>query len=122
VNVIEGSSFYPKWIVGHCSNRVACQTTPRDQAIPTLTLRSHYDFGQSFFDQDMRFGKKLAYRERWKLEAFAEGFNALNLANLVGYSGDLRNTATFMQPTARMYQVFGSGGPRAIQVGTRLSF
>ena len=109
-------------LVNQFNQNYAGKTTSRGQAIPTLTLPSKYDFGQSFFDQDTRFGKKLVYRERWKVEAFAEAFNVLNLANLTGYSGDLRTTATFMQPTGRIYQVFGSGGPRAVQVGTRLSF
>jgi hypothetical protein len=109
-------------LVNDFNQNYAGKTTPRDQPIPTLTLPSHYDFGQSFFDQDMRLSKIFSYHERWKLATFAECFNCLNLANLSGYSGDLRNTASFMQPTARIFQVFGSGGPRAIQLGTRFSF
>jgi hypothetical protein len=109
-------------LVNDFNQNYAGKTTPRDQPIPTLTLPAHYDFGQSFFDQDMRFTKTFSYRERWKLAAFAECFNCLNLANLSGYSGDLRNTASFMQPTSRIFQVFGSGGPRAFQLGTRFSF
>jgi hypothetical protein len=40
----------------------------------------------------------------------------------VQYSGNLANPATFGQPTARSDQVFGSGGPRAVQLGARLTF
>jgi hypothetical protein len=109
-------------LVSDFNHTYAGTTTPRDQPIPYLTLPSKYDFGQSFFDQDMRLTKTFSYRERWKLAAFVECFNCLNLANLSGYSGDLRNTASFMQPTSRIFQVFGSGGPRAIQLGTRFSF
>jgi hypothetical protein len=49
-------------------------------------------------------------------------FNVFNVANLGGYSFNLSNTATFGQPTNRASQVFGSGGPRALQLGTRFSF
>ena len=109
-------------LVNDFNQNYAGRTTPRDQPIPTLTLPSNFNLGQSFFDQDLRFGKTFSYRDRWKLSAFAECFNCLNLANLGGYSGDLRNTASFMQPTSRIFQVFGSGGPRAIQLGSRFSF
>jgi hypothetical protein len=34
----------------------------------------------------------------------------------------LSNTATFGQPTTRASQVFGSGGPRAFQIGARFTF
>jgi len=96
--------------------------TPRNQPIPKLTLPANYDFGKAFYDQDARITKTFSFRERFKISAFGECFNCLNVSNLTGYSGDLRNTESFMQPTARIYQVFGSGGPRAIQVGTRFSF
>jgi hypothetical protein len=51
-----------------------------------------------------------------------EVFNLFNVANLAGYSGNLRETAGFGQPTSRVQQVFGSGGPRAFQLGARFSF
>jgi hypothetical protein len=49
-------------------------------------------------------------------------FNAFNYANLGGYSYDLTNPASFGVPTSRAGQVFGSGGPRAFQIGARLEF
>ena len=52
---------------------------------------------------------------RWHL-------NLLNAPNLVQYSGNLRNPVTFDQPGARLTQVFGSGGPRALQLGAALRF
>ncbi len=109
-------------LVDQFNQTYAGKLTPRNQPIPKLTLPSNYQLGQAFYDQDMRVTKTISYRERWKLAVFGECFNCLNLANLGGYSSDLRNTASFMQPTSRIFQVFGSGGPRAIQVGTRLSF
>jgi hypothetical protein len=50
-----------------------------------------------------------------------EVFNLFNIANLSGHSGDLLG-AGFGQPTSRVTQVFGSGGPRAFQIAARVSF
>jgi hypothetical protein len=60
-------------------------------------------------------------REKVRLSLFGEVFNLLNTANLVGYNGNL-SSASFGQPTGRFTQVFGSGGPRAVQLGARVSF
>ena len=48
-----------------------------------------------------------------------EVFNLFNTANLSGRSGDVLG---FGQPTSRVTQVFGSGGPRAFQIAARVSF
>ncbi|MBI4891231.1 MAG: hypothetical protein HY821_11450, partial [Acidobacteria bacterium] len=109
-------------LVADFNKNYAGKVTPRNQPIPTLALPANYEFGKAFYDQDVRITKTFSYRERWKLALFTEFFNLFNIANLGGYSGDLRNTSSFMQPTSRIFQVFGSGGPRAIQFGTRLSF
>jgi hypothetical protein len=50
-----------------------------------------------------------------------EGFNIFNVANLTGYSNIL-NQPNYGQPSARAGQVFGTGGPRAFQLGVRLEF
>jgi len=55
------------------------------------------------------------------LSLIGEVFNVYNAANLSGYSGDLTGNA-FGQPTLRFTQVFGSGGPRAFQLGAQVSF
>jgi hypothetical protein len=65
--------------------------------------------------------KVFSYRERYQLKVFVEAFNLFNFANLSGFSGDLTNPG-FGQPSARIGQVFGSGGPRAFQLGARVSF
>jgi hypothetical protein len=53
-------------------------------------------------------------------------FNVLNYANLGGYSFNVdtvsSNAFSFGQPTTRAGQVFGSGGPRALQIGGRFQF
>jgi hypothetical protein len=94
----------------------------RGQNIPQLTLPSNYEFGDSFSSQDVRVTKSFTWKDRYKLSVFAEMFNVFNIANLGGYSGTLNNPTTFGQPTQRASQVFGSGGPRALQLGARVSF
>jgi hypothetical protein len=89
--------------------------------VPTLTLPQNYDFGKNFSSQDIRVTKKFQFRERWNLSIFAEMFNVFNIANLGGYSNNLTSTG-FGQPTSRASQVFGSGGPRAVQVAARFQF
>jgi len=66
--------------------------------------------------------KIFLFKERYKLNVFAEGFNLFNIANLGGISNSLNNPAAFGVPTSRAGQVFGSGGPRAVQLGSRFSF
>jgi hypothetical protein len=98
--------------------------------ISPLALPSDYQLGDPIFSQDFRVTKVVAIKERGKLSIFGEVFNAFNIANLSGYSFtlDTRNanpaaqTYNFGQPTQRVNQTFGSGGPRAFQLGARLSF
>lgn len=100
----------------------AGQRDARNQLIPTLTLPASYEFGDWFSSQDIRVTKSFTWREQIRLAIFAEMFNIFNVANLGGYSFNLSNTANFGQPTSRAGQVFGSGGPRALQLGARFSF
>ncbi|HYL39095.1 MAG TPA: carboxypeptidase-like regulatory domain-containing protein [Bryobacteraceae bacterium] len=86
-----------------------------------VALPSHYQFGDPFYDTDFRLTKNFTYRERYTLKVAGEVFNAFNIANLSGY-GFTVGTTTFGQPTARVIQTFGSGGPRAFQVLARISF
>src|SRR5216684_3936467 len=91
-------------------------------SIPSLTLPTRYSFGHNFQSLDLRLSRSLVFRERWRLSLIGEVFNLYNAANLSGYSGDLTNPASFGQPTSRFTQVFGSGGPRAFQLGARVNF
>ncbi len=100
------------------------------QAIPQLILPPHYSLGHAFNSQDIRLTKNFTFRERYKVSVFGEMFNVLNIANLGGYSNTIDTVApegtpqrfAFGQPTNRAGQVFGSGGPRAVQVGARFQF
>ena len=96
--------------------------TARGQTIPKLSLPANYSFGDNFSSQDIRVTRTFLFRERYKLNVFAEGFNIFNIANLGGISSSLNNPAAFGIPTSRAGQVFGSGGPRAFQLGGRFSF
>ena len=87
---------------------------------PLPALPSHYQFGDPTYTQDFRLTKNFTLRERWKIAIMGEMFNAFNIANLSGYS--FRLDSSFGQPTQRVNQTFGSAGPRAVQVGARVTF
>ncbi len=97
------------------------------KVIPQVVLPQNYSLGDNFNSQDLRLSKKFSFRERYTFSIFAEGFNIFNIANLGGYSftlDQLRSNQTFAfgQATSRAGQVFGSGGPRAFQLGGRFQF
>lgn len=102
-----------------------------------------YHFGDPTFSQDFRLTKVFNLGEKAKISVLAEMFNAFNIATLTGYSFTLDTLApgcsvtngafascpsgatqpyNFGQPTQRAFQTFGSGGPRALQLGARFTF
>jgi hypothetical protein len=91
------------------------------QTLPRVTLPSSYELGHVFNSQDVRVTKLFRYRERFEWQVFGEVFNLFNTANLSGYESNLLAPG-FGQPTARFSNVFGTGGPRSFQLGTRVSF
>ncbi len=104
----------------------------RGKSIPFIQApTANAFFGRPGESQDIRLTKSFTFKERYKLSILGEVFNVLNYANKGGtsYSLDLRSSATaaavpsvFGIPTQRSAQTFGSGGPRAFQVGARFSF
>jgi hypothetical protein len=100
----------------------AGQRTPTGQLIAPVTLPSSFDFGDTVFSQDFRLARIIKLSERYELNVFGEVFNLFNVANLDGYGVNLASPSGFGQPNRRATQVFGSGGPRAFQLGARLSF
>ena len=106
--------------VNYWNTNIAGTKDVHGTLIKPITLPSDYRFGDPTFTQDFRLTKTFSYRERYKLAIFGEVFNAFNIANLSGYSTVLG--PSFGQPTARFQQAFNSGGPRAIQVGARITF
>ena len=98
------------------------QTAGGQKATP-LVLPDNYALNDNFFTQDVRVGRTFSLgKERVGLTLFGEVFNLFNTANLVDYSGNISNAATFGQPARRFDQIFGSGGPRAFQFGIRVNF
>jgi hypothetical protein len=104
------------------NSQYAGQRDARGQLIAPLALPASFELGDAFSSQDIRVTKTFNLRSDVKLGVFAEVFNVFNVANLGGYAYNLSNTATFGQPTTRASQVFGSGGPRAVQIGGRFTF
>jgi hypothetical protein len=114
----------------------------KGNTIPSLVLPHDYQFGDPTYSQDFRLTYNLTVKERYHLQILAEMFNAFNISNLSGYSFTLdplaagcslsapgsaftscpTQTYNFGQPTQRSTQTFGSGGPRALQVGAKFTF
>jgi hypothetical protein len=89
---------------------------------PVLALPANYSFGDSFFTTDARLTYTFGVRSTGpRVSLIAEVFNLFNTANLTGYSGALGTTG-FGQPSGRFTQIFGSGGPRALQLAARFTF
>ncbi|MBZ5607296.1 MAG: carboxypeptidase-like regulatory domain-containing protein [Acidobacteriia bacterium] len=105
-------------------------------AYPYVVLPDNFQPADSFLTHDLRITRTFALAERFKLLLIGEAFNLFNIANLTGYSGTLQGvvrpttaagvatnpTFTFGIPTSRVNPVFGSGGPRALQVAARITF
>ena len=117
-------------LVNTFNSTYAGQKNANGGTIGPLALPTDYQFGDPTFSQDFRLTREIRLKERAKLAVFGEVFNAFNIANLSGYSFtlDTKNanpaaqTYAFGQPTQRVVQTFGSGGPRAFQLGARFSF
>jgi len=95
--------------------------TAENQIIPAITLPDVFSNGDRFFSTDLRVTKAVPIREGISVNLAVEGFNIFNIANLTNYNAIL-NQPAFGQPTDRINQVFGSGGPRAFQISARLRF
>jgi hypothetical protein len=110
-------------LVGQYNQQFANKPTLGGQTAPLLILPANYSFNDGFFTQDFRLSRTFSLgSERVRLVLFGEVFNLLNTANLAGYGSNIANPAQFGQPGERFSQIFGSGGPRAFQLGMRVNF
>ena len=90
--------------------------------IPKITLPASFSFPHGLQSEDVRVTKNFRLAtERARIGIFGECFNVFNIANLSGYGNSL-NAPGFGLPTQRTSNVFGSGGPRAFQLGARVTF
>ena len=67
-------------------------------------------------------GRSAFRSERVRLVVFGEVFNLLNTVQPGSIRGNIPNPAEFGQPGACFTQIFGSGGPRAFQLGMSVNF
>ena len=99
-------------------------------------------FGDGFDSLDLRLSRVFAVSSTLSLEAIVECFNVFNATNILGvsksnYSGfanalvrdssdpadpGFLRSSSFGQPVTTAGGVFGSGGPRAFQLGVRARF
>ena len=100
----------------------AGKITAGGQKAPFVTLPSTYAFFDNFVALDLRVARDLRCGRSMRLSAFVDIFNVLDTKNLTGFNGNLAASTSFGQPTGRVGQAFGSGGPRAAQLGVRFSF
>ena len=108
-------------LVSEFNRNYAGKVDGKGVPIQKLVLPKQYWFGDNFQSLDLRLSREFVLRESLRIALIGEVFNLYNAANLSGHSGNLTNVA-FGQPTSRFTQVFGSGGPRAFQLGARVSF
>ncbi len=109
-------------LVNQFNQTYAGTTDPLGHPIPSITLPPNFAFPRSFNSQDLRVTKQFRlHGERVRLAVFGECFNVLNIANLTFYN-EVLNAPNFGQASQRTSNIFGTGGPRAFQLGSRLTF
>jgi hypothetical protein len=122
LNISCGMSDLKAAVANWNSTYAGKQDGTGQHTMPKLTLPANFSLGRPFNSQDARLTKTFTIKERYKFNIFAEMFNLFNYSNYGGYSFDPSNSTGFGIPTQRQTQVFGSGGPRAVQVGGRITF
>lgn len=113
---------------------------PSRGLIRPLVLPGRFGFGDTFQSHDIRLSKDFKFKENYSVQVLVEVFNIFNVANLGGFSttldaGSFRDPLnptldsinaptrfSFGQPSLRAGQSFGTGGPRALQLGARFTF
>jgi hypothetical protein len=108
-------------LVAEFNRTYAGSTDALNSPIPQLRLPARYSFGDNFQALDLRLSRSFLLRSRVRVSLIGEAFNVYNASNLSMYSGDL-TSAAFGQPSSRVTQIFGSGGPRSFQLAARASF
>jgi hypothetical protein len=108
----------------------------RGTIIPPIFLPTNFEFGDNFQSHDVRVAKNFSWGTdgRYRVQALVEIFNIFNNANFGGFSQTLDQgrlvggqavaplNFSYGQATERVGQSFGTGGPRAVQLGARFVF
>lgn len=82
-------------------------------------------FGAAFYEWDFSASKRWVFRDRLNIQFRAEFFNFLNNRNYSGGITSITNPATFGIATAAPNSsnpVNGTGGPREVQLGLKMTF
>ena len=78
--------------------------------------------GNDFFNLSTRISRTFALSERWRMEAMAESFNALNHRNNLTLNGVFGAGAYPTTPSATFGQVTAVNDPRSVQLALRFRF
>ena len=109
-------------LVNQYNQNYAGKTDPLGHLYPTITLPSTFNFPRPFTSQDIRVTKAFRlHGDRVRLSVFGECFNVFNIANLTFYN-EVLNAPNFGEASQRTSNIFGTGGPRAFQLGSRFTF
>lgn len=104
---------------------------------PIASVPAHINFFSPFSSIDLRLRKKFSFGDHVSLSLIGEGFNLANQVNIRGsntanfsgrnisigaYQQNAPVQTNFFSPASVAGGFFGSGGPRAFQLATRLEF
>ncbi len=104
---------------------------------PFPLVDDNAEFSDSFNSFDLRLTKNFRIREGMNVQLLGEAFNLFNVTNILGTSvtnysgfsnvlvpdqGDPTHSSAFGKPVSTAGGIFGSGGPRAFQVGAKFTF
>jgi hypothetical protein len=110
-------------LVEQYNAQIAGTRTPTGQMAPALQLPPSFSFNDCFFTQDLRVTRRFRLGAAgYQASLVVDVFNLFNTSNVIAVGSDLTQPASFGQPAERVGQLFGSGGPRAVQVGLRVAF
>jgi hypothetical protein len=110
--------------------------------VPLPSVRDDARFNDSFDALDLRLSRRFMLGKSASLEAIVECFNVFNVTNILGFSGTnysgnanvlardssepgdpgFLRSSSFGRALTTAGGVFGTGGPRAFQLGLRAQF
>jgi hypothetical protein len=98
------------------------QGTPARPTVNGAFIERNAGTGADFFSVNLRVSRTFAVRERLRIEALAEAFNALNHRNNLTFNGVFGTGPYPSTPLMTFGQVTAVHDPRTLQLGLRLRF